>query len=737
MKDLRSPIGIVAACSLLLGATLQAAHAAKIAGIEVPQPLPAQPTVDMYWSVPVADPYRFLEDVQDPKVQAWLKAQATATDSILATIPQRATLLARMKEIEGAAAGLTNNVVRTEGNRYFFLRRNPGDGQFKLVWRDGVDGTDTVLVDPEALSKAAGRPHAIMDFAPSHGGRLLAYSIQTDGSEIGTLHVIEVASGKPLIEPIDRIRYASAAWLDDSSGFFYSRLVEGYENRPQSERFRDRTRHFHALSGGVDRPVFSSSRNPELGLPPYASAYVFQIPGTQTAAALVFLGIERSRLLFLADLPGAIRGEAKWRKVVDLQDEVSSVAYSDGWLYLRSARGAPRFKVLRMPLAAPDIARAETVIAPGSSVVVAIAGARDGLYVTQRDGATLTLARVPTARAGAPIKLEPIKLPFAGNVTIDSASPRLEGVVLELGGWTRASKPWLYDGGKLSQLAFIQPGAYDAPDDIEAREVRVKAADGVEIPMSILLRKGLTLDGRNPTIVYGYGAYGTTENPFFNPRVYAWLERGGVYAFVHVRGGGVYGDEWHQAGKKATKPNTWRDLIAATEWLISQRYTSSDRVGVYGGSAGGILVGRAITERPDLFAAAVPSVGTMDMVRAERSANGAANVPEFGTVTKEDEFRALLAMSSYHQLKDGVSYPPVMLVHGVNDIRVDVWQSAKFASRLATASSSGKPVLLRLDYESGHGQGSTRTQLQERAADIYTFMLWQFGVPEFQPALKP
>jgi prolyl oligopeptidase len=719
-----------------LSTALLSLTAAGASASTVPPPLPPQPVTETHWGVTVPDPYRFLEDLNDPKVQGWLKAQANATEALLASIPGRATMLARMREIENAAAGLTNDVVRTESNRFFFQRRNPGEGQFKLVWRDGADGTDTVIVDPEALSKATGRPHAIMDFAPSRDGRLLAYSIQVGGGEIGTLHVVDVATGKPVIEPVDRIRYASTAWLDDGSGFFYSRLVEGYEKLPQSERFRDRTRHFRSLADDVDRPILSPSRNPELKLPSYASAYVFQLPGTQVAAAIVSLGVERNRMLFLADLATAIRGEAKWRKVVDVDDRVTDIAYTNGWLYLRSSKDAPRFKVVRMPLDRPEIAKAETVIAPGPAVVVSMAGARDGLFVTQRDGPTLSLSRVPPTPAGVPVKREPIALPFAGNVTIDSASTRMEGVVLELGGWANATKPWLFDGKTLTQLPFVKAGAFDAPTDIEAREVRVKSHDGVEVPMSIVLRKGLKLDGRNPTIVYGYGAYGITENPFFNPRILAWLERGGVYAFVHVRGGGVYGDEWHQAGRKSTKPNTWRDVIAATEWLIAQRYTSPDRVGVYGGSAGGILVGRAITERPELFAAAVPAVGTMDMVRAETSANGAANIPEFGTVKKEDEFRALLAMSSYHHLKDGTKYPAVMLVHGVNDIRVDVWQSAKFASRLATASTSSRPVLLRLDYESGHGQGSTRTQLQERSADIYSFMLWQFGVPEFQPLPK-
>jgi prolyl oligopeptidase len=728
----RNPVWPAALLSALLAPGIAAA--AAVAG--VPPPLPPRVVTDTHFGTPIADPYRFLEEVNDPQVQAWMRAQADATTRLLDSIPGRAKLLARMQAIEAAAAGLTDNIVRTDTNRFFYLRRNPGEGQFKLVWRDGVDGTDTVIVDPEALSKAAGRPHAIMDFAPSRDGRYLAYAIQVGGGEIGTLHVIEVATGKPLVEPIDRIRYASTAWLDDGRGFFYSRLVEGYEKLPAAERFRDRTRHFYSLADHSDRPILSPSRNPDLKLPDYATAYVYQIPGTDTAAAIVSLGVERHRLLLLADLASAMRGDAKWRKVVDTVDQVSNFAYSNGWLYLRTSKGAPRHQVLRMPLAAPEIARAETVIGPSASVVAAMAGARDGLYVTQRSGATLTLARVAPAPAGARPRIEPIALPFAGSVAIDSTSARLDGVVVELGGWAHATKPWLFDGKTLAQLPFVKPGAFDAPADIESREVMVKSHDGVEVPMSIVMRKGTKLDGRNPTIVYGYGAYGTTENPFFNPRILAWLERGGIYAFVHVRGGGIFGDEWHQAGRKATKPNTWRDAIAATEWLIAQRFTAPDRVGIYGGSAGGILVGRAITERPDLFAAAVPSVGTMDTLRFETSANGAANIPEFGTVKKEDEFRALLAMSSYHHVRDGTKYPAVMLVHGVNDIRVDVWQSSKFASRLATASTSGKPVLMRLDYEAGHGQGSTRAQLQERTADVYTFMLWQFGVPEFQPAPK-
>jgi prolyl oligopeptidase len=238
-----------------------------------------------------------------------------------------------------------------------------------------------------------------------------------------------------------------------------------------------------------------------------------------------------------------------------------------------------------------------------------------------------------------------------------------------------------------------------------ATEVSVKSHDGAMVPLSIIHKKGVKLDGSNPTLLYAYGAYGITEEPSFGPTRLAWLERGGVYAVANVRGSGVYGEEWYKAGYKTTKPNTWKDLIACAEYLIAQKYTSSAKLGILGGSAGGITVGRALTERPDLFAAVIPAVGVLDAVRAEATANGVPNIPEFGTVKKEDEFKALLAMSSYHQVKDGTKYPAVMLVAGVNDPRVDVWHSSKMAARLMEASTSGKPVLLDLDYEGGHGIG--------------------------------
>jgi len=721
---------LVAWCGLM--GLAGSATAVTFAGIEVPPPLPAKPVVDTYFGTQVTDPYRFLENVADPDVQKWMRAEADATAAILARIPGRDALIARFRTIEAGASGLTSSVQRTAAGRWFYEKRDPGENQFRLVWRDSTSGAEKLLFDPEALRKSTGEPHAILDFRASPDGKRIAYAVQRGGGEIGTLHVVEVDTGRELMTPVDRIRYASVLWLDDSSGFFYNRLREGYDKLPATERFQDNERHYHALDAqGTDRVVFQPSRNPELKLPPYAVGYVYQVPRTRTAAMWVELGVERYGLLYLADLDDAIAGTAKWRAVATAEDNVADFTIAGNSIYLRTYRDAPRFKVVRVPLSAPDLSKAEVVIPPGRGVVTGLAGAADALYVTRREGVTTTLLRVAHESAAQPTA---VTLPFEGYAEA-TADPRVPGAVLELGGWTHAVRPYEYDAARrrVSALPFVKIGAFDAPTDIEAREVMVKSHDGVEVPLSILTKKGVRLDGANPTILYGYGAYGITDDPIFNPRIYAWLERGGVYAVAHVRGGGAFGAEWHMAGRRATKPNTWKDAIAAAEWLIANRYTSSGKLGIYGGSAGGIFVGRAITERPDLFAAAVPVVGWFDAVRIESSANGVANIPEFGTVKNEDEFRALLEMGSYDHVKPGTAYPGVLLVHGVNDIRVDVWQSTKMASRLATATSSGRPVLLRLEYDSGHGQGSTREQLQARTADVFAFMLWQFGAPGFQP----
>jgi prolyl oligopeptidase len=265
-------------------------------------------------------------------------------------------------------------------------------------------------------------------------------------------------------------------------------------------------------------------------------------------------------------------------------------------------------------------------------------------------------------------------------------------------------------------------------------EVKARSGDGTLVPLSITYPKNMKFDGSNPTLLDGYGAYGISEPPFFRSTRLAWYERGGVYAVCHVRGGGEFGEEWHLAGKGNTKPNTWHDFIACAQYLIDHKYTSPARLAGTGGSAGGILIGRTITERPNLLGAAIDVVGASDMLRIETTANGVPNIPEFGSIKTEDSFKALYAMSTYHHVQDRTAYPAVLLETGINDPRVDPWQMAKLTARLQAATASGKPVLLRVEYAGGHGGiGGTKKQAQETLADEWSFLLWQFGVPEFQP----
>lgn len=716
--------------------------AASFLGVEVPPPMPAKNVVDTYWNTPVDDPYRFLEDTKDPAVQAWMKAQADATAAIMGKLPARDALLARITEIEKAAPAAVSQVSRTASGRYFYLRRTASDNQFKLVYRDTVDGPDVMLVDPDELAKSTGKPHAIGGFAPSPDGQRVAYAVSSGGTEIGTLHVLDVASVKEVDRPIPAVRGdGNVSWLLDSKGFFYFRLKLDWASLPPSERFQDNLRYLRTLGATGDDPaVFGPGVHADINVPRSAYGHVFPVAGTPLAASLVTDGVKREQSLYLAELADVLNGKARWRKVFGEEALVTETRITSSWVYVKTAAQAPRFRVLRMPLTAPDLAKAEVVVPAGDDVIVNIGAARDALYVTQRQGPLTRLLRIGHGSSATP---RPVVLPTHGHVDLMFTDPLQDGAVFELSTWTRAST--LHTAGPrepatsgatamtVQRLPLITTGRFDAPDGLMAREVRLRSHDGVEVPVSIISRADIKLDGRNPTLLYGYGAYGVTETPGWNPRLLAWLERGGVFAIAHVRGGGVFGDAWHRAGQKTTKPNTWKDGIAAAEWLVAQGYTVPDRLAILGGSAGGIFVGRAFTARPDLFAAAVVSVGNTDLVRSETRANGIANIPEYGTVKKEDEFRALLEMSPYANTRDGVKYPAVLFEHGVNDSRVDVWMTLKTASRLAAASGSGKPVLQRLEYDGGHGMGSTREQAQRRAADRWAFLLWQFGMEKPAP----
>ena len=716
--------------ALLAASTIAAS--ALAAPLAVPPPLPAQPVTETFFGTAVTDPYRFLENLKDPTVQSWMRAQADATSALLERLPGRRPLLARLEQIDAATPALVSSVRRGRDGSYFYLKRAPSDNQYKLMHRANASAPERMLFDMNEYSANAGRPWSITQYRASPDGRHVAIAIAGGGSEIGSLLVLDVRTRELVDAPIDRARYPSPQWLDDGRGFFYTRLRPDEGDVPREQRFQNVRTYLHMLgANGDDRAVLGPGVAPSVPIPPEQTGYVYPVPASDVALGIVRNGVQRELAIYRTSLAAVELGDAHWTKVVDFSDGIHELSAGGGFLYLRSAKNAPRYKLLRTPLATPDLTRAETVAFAPSAVLTDISAAADALYVVTREGVTLKLHRVAHRSGAAP---QHVALPIEGSVQLAIGDPLQRGTVLSLGSWTRASRYYAYDPSSGAHALALQPvGAFDAPSGLAVHEVKFRSHDGVEVPMSILARADVKLDGGNPAILYGYGAYGITEDPLYVPRLLAWLERGGVYAIAHVRGGGAYGEEWHKAGQKATKPNTWKDGIAAAEYLIAQHWTRPQRLAIYGGSAGGIFVGRAITERPDLFAVAVAAVGVFDTVRAETTANGVLNIPEFGSVRSDEELRALLAMDSLRAVRDGARYPATMLIHGVNDIRVDVWQSLKMASRLAAATSSGRPILLRLDYDSGHGQGATREQTERRTADMWSFILWQFGDPAFEP----
>jgi prolyl oligopeptidase len=697
---------------------------------------PAKNVPETYFGTVVDDPYRALENVKDPQVSAWMKAQAEHAHATLQGLKGYPALLARVAELDNATEAVVGDVRRLPNGLVFFTRRGAKDNTFKLFARH-PGGREQLVADPDDWQRRTGKPHAINYYFPSPDGRHVALGVSASGSEEAVLHVLETATRRLVGKPIDRAEYAGAYagihWMPDGKSFFHLRLHRNPPGAPPTERYKNMRLWRHVLGTDADKDVLvlGPGASPRVAVAPTEQAFVIVTPGSRHAVAMVVADVEREVTLYSAPLPTVGKPGTPWRKICGVADKVTAFSVKGDDIYLMTYAASPRFSVVKTSLAKPDFGSAATVVAASDQVLFDIAAARDALYFESRDGAVKRLKRLAWGEREA----TEVAFPVEGAASLLSASPAADGAMVSLRAWTRATEIFAVDGqGKATNTGLQPLGKFGAPADLVTTEVKVASHDGALVPLSIIHRRDVKLDGSSPALLYGYGAYGITEEPGFTPRRLAWLERGGVYAVANVRGSGVYGNDWHKAGFKATKPNTWKDFIACAEYLVAQKYTSREKLGILGGSAGGILVGRAITERPDLFAAAIPAVGLLDAVRAETEANGVLNVPEFGTVKKEDEFRALLAMSSYHHVKSGTRYPAVMIPHGVNDPRVAVWHSTKMAAQLMAASASGKPVLLNLDYESGHGIGDTKAQRQKQTADTYAFLLWQAGDPEFQAA---
>jgi len=709
------------------------ALSASVAASGGPPAAPVRPVADTYFGTTVVDNYRYMENLKDPEVQAWMKAQASYTRSVLDRIPRRAALAARIQSLLGK--DLSRGKFRIRGQRLFYLLLEPGAEIATLAYRDGINGVEHILFDPAKLSTDAAHHYSLDWYSPSNDGRFVAYGVSEGGSEKSVLHVLDVKTGNEFAEHIDRTSDCIVSWRPDNSSFFYLRYPKPGPDTPPAQTEYNAITYLHTLgkntNGDGDEAVFGRGVSAAIDVPEGQGTYVLLSPDSRYAVAVANHNMDNNPNHFYVTELDKIHGSTtKWQKLAGADDGITDVALRGDRIYFLTLKGTPRFSLMSTSAAHPNVGHADVVVPEGAGVLDAFAIAGDAIYLSVRTGATFELKRVGFDGHDP----QDLELPFAGTVYDLVTDPANPGVMFNLQGWVHSAREMAYDPNTHTTIdTGLRPPAKTESDKVDIREEFAISYDGTRIPVSILLKKGTLRDGSRPTIVYGYGSYGISMDAFFSPSWLAWIERNGIIAVVHMRGGGEYGDAWHKAGQKRWKINTMLDFNAAAQYLIDEHWTKSRFLAANAASAGGIVMGGALELNPGLFRVVLDDVGVSDTLRFETEPNGPPNVPETGSTSTEEGFHSLYGMSAYAHVHDGTPYPAVMFTTGANDPRVSSWHMMKMAARLQAASSSGRPVLLRIDYDAGHGIGSSLSQYAFELADEWSFALWQMGEPGFQP----
>jgi prolyl oligopeptidase len=707
-----------------------------------PPPAAVHPVTQTFYGTTVTDRYRYFEDLKRPDVQKFFRLQNAYTRSVLGRLdPPRTRLLARIKQLDNA--GVTVGELQRVGDWYFYSKQKPHENLPKVYVRPASGAAERVLIDPNTLTADKSKHFTVDYFAPSLDGAYVAYGISEGGSEESVLHVIETATGRTLPDTITRARDGVSSWRTDNTSFYYLRERKLAPGEPATNKEQKVGTFLHVLGGDpeADVAVAGFGVTPAVPVAPAAFAPVVTTAASTYALTIVQNGVQNELSVYAAPAATAVDAKAPWKKIVDVSDDVTAVDLRGSTIYLLSHKNASNYKVLSMSLATPEIAKAATLVAPSKAVVEQIAVAADGLYVRSRIGGFGRIARLPLGNDGAVTgSASSVPMPFNGSLVTMAVDSRIAGSTFGLTGWTHTLLYYRNDAAlTVTKTDLKPPSPFDA-SAYTSEEVQAPSTDGTLVPLSLVYHKGLKRDGSHPTYLQAYGAYAIDIFPDFETGRFAWLEHSGIFAVCHVRGGGWYGEAWHRAGMLATKQHTIDDFVACGRWLVAHRYTSPQHLAGEGTSAGGITIGGAITQAPQLFAAALDVVGVSDALRSEFSPNGPPNIPEFGTQTTAAGFHDLYPIDAYLHVRDGVAYPAVMLVTGINDPRVPPWEPGKFAARLQAATSSRRPVLLRVDYDAGHGfLAASRAQSDALLADEYSFLLWQLGDSDFNavPRLLP
>ena len=674
---------------------------------------PRKPVTDEYHGIPVEDPYRWLEDTGDPAVRAWTEAQNRLTRETLDAVPQRPAIYDQLKKIYSEASS-EYAFLQVRPHRIFAIKRQPPLQQPLLVTLTSVDdlSSERVLLDPNRLDPSGGT--AIDFYLASLDGNKVAISISKGGSERGDLYIYDVETAQPLSDVVTRVQIptggGSFAWAEDGEALYYTRYPRPGE-RPEEDLDFYQQIYLHKLGQPESEDTYIIGKD----FPKIAECFMDTTPDGRNLLLMVLNGDGGEVMHYIRNPQG------DWAQVTRFEDDAKEGMLGlDNYLYLLSRQGAPLGKILRIPLDNPSLEAAQVVVPEGSLTIQSFLPTQNYLYLSELDGGPSSLRALD--HQGNQVANVPIE-PVSGIWEL----VRADGDnVLFLGSSYLNPDSWFrYDpaGDKVERTALFSTSTIDFSDCEVSREFAT-SRDGTQIPINIIRRKGTNLDGKNPVLLYAYGGYSYSLKPIFNPHRRVWLDMGGIFVIANLRGGGEYGEEWHKAGNLTRKQNVFDDFIACGEYLIKTNYTSPERLCIEGASNGGLLMGAALTQRPDLFRAVVSHVGVYDMLRVELDPNGAFNVTEYGTVTNPQHFEALYDYSPYHRVKKGKSYPAILLTAGENDGRVLAYHSRKMTAALQFASSSGKPVLLRTS-SAGHGFGTALEELIAEYADVFAFLAGQ------------
>jgi prolyl oligopeptidase len=684
-----------------------------------------QPVKDSYYGTTVVDDYRWLEDLKSPEVKTWAEQQTQRAEKFLAALPGRAAIADEVRKLISAQP-ISYGDVELVAGKIFALKFDPKKQQPSVVILDSPDRPESerAICDPNVIDSTGAT--AIDWFVPSPDGKLVAVSLSKNGSEDGDLYFFSVADGKQSPEVLKHVQYptagGSAAWTKDSAAIFYTRFPREGE-RPASDLHFYQQVYFHRLGTGESEDTYSIGKE----FPKIAEIQLASIPDSDFIVATVENGDG-------GDYEHFVFGPDKtWKQLTRFDDKIKRGKLATGGsFYAISLADASRGKIVKFDLNSATGSEPTVIVPQGEGVIEDLALTSDRLLVPTLLGGPSEL-QIYSLNGGKPTTapIAPVSNVMEVVTTTEGATP----VLVETQSYTETPR-WLkldLQSNQFTPTALSSPAPVSFADIEVTRDFAV-SKDGTKVPLNILHKKGTPLDGNNPTILYGYGGYGINEVPRVRVGLRAWFDRGGIYVDTNLRGGGEFGEEWHKAGNLTKKQNVFDDFAACADYLIQHKYTSTSKLGMFGGSNGGLLMGAIITQHPTLMKAVVSEVGIYDSLRSELAPNGLFNTTEFGTVKDPEQFKALYAYSPYHHIKDGQKYPAILLTTGLNDGRVAAHNSFKFAARLQAEAAPGNPILLRVS-SFGHGIGSS---LDERIADftnVLSFFAYELGATE-NTALK-